>query len=157
MYYCICPSPLGEIILGSDGQALTGLWFAGRKYECAGLGQAKENAALPVFEHTRRWLDAYFAALPTPSLPPLAPAGTEFQQRVWAELLKVPHGQLKSYGEIAAAIECKSARAVGAAVGKNPISILIPCHRIVGSSGTLTGYAGGLERKEYLLRLEGAI
>ena len=157
MYYCICPSPLGEIILGSDGEALTGLWFEGQKYACYGLGDGEENPSLPVFDAARRWLEAYFSGAELPSMPPLRPHGTKFQQRVWAELRNVPYGQLRSYGEIAAALECRSARAVGGAVGKNPISILIPCHRIVGSGGRLTGYAGGLERKEYLLRLEGAI
>lgn len=148
---------MGEIILASDGTALTGLWFRGQKYECAGLGEAEERPELPLFSRCRAWLDAYFTKSPLPPLPPLAPRGTDFQRRVWAELLKVEYGEVKSYGDIAKALGCKSARAVGSAVGKNPVSILIPCHRIVGSQGSLTGYAGGLERKTFLLQLEGSI
>jgi len=157
MYISFYPSPLGEIILASDGTALTGLWFRGQKYECAGLGEAEEMPELAVFSQCREWLDAYFTKSPLPPLPPLAPRGTDFQRRVWAELLKVEYGEVKSYGDIAKAVGCKSARAVGSAVGKNPVSILIPCHRIVGSHGSLTGYAGGLERKTFLLQLEGSI
>lgn len=148
---------MGQIILASDGAAVTGLWFRGQKYECAGLGQAEENTALPVFQQSFKWLDAYFAKAALPALPPLSPKGTAFQLLVWQELMKLNRGELKCYGEIAAAIGCKSARAVGSAVGKNPISIFIPCHRIVGSGGRLTGYAGGLERKKWLLELEDAI
>lgn len=157
MYYCLYDSPLGEIIISSDGLALTGLWFRGQKYECAGLAPAQENSGLPIFAQCRGWLDAYFSGRSLPALPPLAPKGTEFQQRVWAALLKVPYGSTLSYGELARQVGCKSARAVGSAVGRNPVSLLIPCHRIVGSSRRLTGYAGGLERKKYLLELEGAI
>ena len=154
MYKCTYLSPLGEIILASDGAALTGLWFVDQKYACAGLGDAEDNDSLPIFRHSVEWLDAYFKGEKLPDMPPLSPGGTEFQRKVWEELEKVPCGQLKSYGEIAAAIGCKSARAVGAAVGRNPISIFIPCHRVLGRSGRLTGYAGGLERKNYLLELE---
>ncbi len=154
MYYCLYDSPLGEIIISSDGAAVTGLWFRGQKYEGAGLKTAEENPALPVFAQCRSWLDAYFGSTPLPPAPPLSPKGTEFQQRVWEALLDVPCGSTLSYGELARRLGCKSARAVGGAVGRNPISILIPCHRILGSGGKLTGYAGGLERKKYLLELE---
>ncbi len=155
MYYCLYASPLGEIILAADGTAVTGLWFRGQRYECAGLGTAEERPSLPVFAQCRTWLDAYFGSHTLPALPPLAPKGTAFQQRVWAALLHVPYGKTMSYAQLARKLNCKSARAVGAAVGRNPISILIPCHRILGSKGSLTGYAGGIERKKWLLELEG--
>lgn len=157
MYYCLYDSPLGEIIISSDGAAVTGLWFRGQKHECAGLKTAEENPALPVFAQCRSWLGAYFGGTPLPPAPPLSPKGTEFQQRVWEALLDVPCGSTLSYGELARRLGCKSARAVGGAVGRNPISILIPCHRVLGSGGKLTGYAGGLERKKYLLELENII
>lgn len=147
-------SPLGEILLASDGEALTGLWFAGQKYEAAGLSACAEARALPVFDAARRWLERYFSGRAPVFLPPLNPSGTPFQRAVWAELSRIPYGRTSSYGEIAARIGCASARAVGAAVGRNPISILIPCHRALGADGKLTGYAGGVERKRYLLELE---
>lgn len=151
MYYCLYDSPLGEMILASDGLAITGLWFRGQKYECEGLCDAQEAPSLPVFAQCLAWLDAYFGVRPLPPAPLLSPRGTDFQQRVWEALFLVPYGSTMSYAELARQVGCKSARAVGGAVGRNPISILIPCHRIVGSDGRLTGYAGGLERKRWLL------
>ena len=148
---------MGDIILASDGESICGLWFHDQKYACAGLGESVEDSTLPVFGKAFLWLDAYFSASPLPSLPPLEPKGTEFQKRVWLALLQIPQGQTESYGELALRLGCKSPRAVGSAVGRNPISLFLPCHRVLGAGGTLTGYAGGLERKEYLLRLEGAI
>ena len=109
---------------------------------------------LPVFDATRQWLDAYFAGTIPQAMPPLMFRGTAFQQHVWAELLTVPYGQTVTYGDIARLIGCRSAQAVGGAVGRNPISIIVPCHRVVGSDGSLTGYAGGLDRKRALLQLE---
>ena len=153
-------SPLGEITMASDGASLTGLWFAGQKYFAAGLTTTKGNNDLPVFALARRWLDVYFDGRQPDFTPPLLPRGTAFQQAVWALLLTIPYGQTTTYGAIAAALAKEkgiprmSARAVGGAVGRNPISILIPCHRVVGADGSLTGYAGGTERKQALLVLE---
>ena len=156
-------SPLGEILLAGEGEALTGLWFLGQRYEGAGLPRnTPAEETLPVFDAARAWLRSYFARKPLPPKPPLRPAGTEFQQAVWQRLSAIPFGQLRSYGGLAAELEPilgrrTSARAVGSAVGRNPISLLIPCHRVVGGNGQLTGYAGGLARKEALLKWEGSL
>lgn len=162
-YTTRCPSPLGTIALASDGAALTGLWFQGQRHYPAWLDGALEADDLPIFEQTRQWLARYFAGRDPGPTPPLAPAGTAFQREVWALLGAIPYGQTRTYGDLAQALARRrgltrmSARAVGGAVGRNPISILIPCHRVVGRSGGLTGYAGGLERKRALLALEGAL
>lgn len=155
-------SPLGEILLSSDGEGLTGLWFVGQKYFAAGLPARSEERELPVFERAEAWLETYFGGEIPPAAPRLSPRGTPFQREVWALLRSIPYGQTRSYGELAAELarrrgrERFSAQAVGGAVGHNPISLIIPCHRVLGADGRLTGYAGGLERKEWLLRLEGA-
>jgi len=154
-YYTVYSSPLGELTLASDGASLTGLWMEGQRYFGAGEAFRATGDALPVFAAAKTWLDAYFSAQPLPDLPPLAPEGTDFRRRVWQQLLAVPYGKTVTYGELAAAVGCSAARAVGAAVGRNPISILIPCHRVVGAGGKLTGYAGGLTRKRWLLEHEG--
>lgn len=151
------PSPLGAITLASDSTALTGLWFDGQKHEGCRLSPAPVEADLPVFQDARRWLDCYFAGGIPDFTPPLRPRGTDFQQRVWALLREIPYGSTLTYGELAGLLSCPSARAVGGAVGRNPISLLIPCHRVLGADGRLTGYAGGLWRKEALLRLEGIL
>ena len=154
-------SPLGKILLAADESGLTGLWFEGQKYYAASLGAEHEWRALEVFAQTKRWLDRYFSGGRPGSLPPLHPAGTPFQIAVWESLSAIPYGRTATYGEIAERVAEKlgkshtSARAVGSAVGRNRISILIPCHRVVGADGSLTGYAGGLERKWKLLKLEG--
>ena len=154
-------SPLGPITLASDGQRLTGLWFDGQMYFASTLTGERRPGSLPLFERTKAWLDAYFAGDTPGPLPPLAPAGTPFRQAVWALLLKIPRGQVATYGQLARALAERqgratlSAQAVGGAVAHNPISILIPCHRVVGSDGSLTGYAGGLDKKLALLTLEG--
>ena len=154
-------SPVGELLLASDGASLTGVWLAGQKYYAAGLSGAEENAALPLFDTVRSWLDRYFAGeRPGLSELPLAPAGTEFQRAVWALLLDIPRGSVTTYGALAAEYERvrgrrTSPRAVGSAVGRNPISIIIPCHRVVGADGSLTGYGGGVEVKRFLLELDG--
>ena len=154
-------SPLGPILLAGDGEALTGLWFEGQKYERAGVPEdAPTDETLPVFETARAWLRAYFAGEALPELPPLRPAGTAFRQAVWRQLLAIPYGETGAYGRLAGELASvlghpTSARAVGSAVGRNPISLMIPCHRVLGSDGSLTGYAGGLARKERLLILEG--
>jgi methylated-DNA-[protein]-cysteine S-methyltransferase len=148
-------SPLGPITLASDGDALIGLWFDGQNHFAYRLSPEFEEKPLPVFDETRRWLDLYFAGQVPDFMPKLAPRGTAFQQAVWERLQAIPYGQTVTYGELAGDLGCASARAVGGAVGRNPISLLIPCHRVLGASGRLTGYAGGLERKRALLGLEG--
>ena len=146
-------SPLGEITLAGNENALCGLWFAGQKH--FSLGYTLEEARLPLFDRCAEWLARYFAGeAPDPLLLPLAPQGSAFQMRIWARLLAVPYGESVTYGQLARELG-NSARAVGGAVGRNPISILIPCHRVLGTDGSLTGYAGGTERKRFLLDLEG--
>jgi len=148
-------SPLGPLTLASDGGALTGLWLEGQKYFAAGLEpDAQEAPDIPAFRETAAWLERYFSGRRPPVLPPLAPCGSVFQRSVWKKLLEIPYGQTRSYGELAETLG-SSPRAVGGAVGHNPISILIPCHRVVGAHGGLTGYAGGVEKKRFLLELEG--
>lgn len=153
-------SPLGSITLASDGESLTGLWFDGQKYFLDTLCKEHEERHLPVFEQTEQWLDLYFSGTAPSFTPPLNPKATPFQKTVWEILCSIPYGQTMTYGEIAGRIAAQkglarmSAQAVGGAVGHNPISILIPCHRVVGTNGSLTGYAGGIERKEKLLTLE---
>lgn len=154
-------SPLGGMTLVSDGTALVGLYFDGQKYAAEGLDATRTQKNLPIFEEARRWLDVYFSGRKPDFTPPTAPAGTAFQQSVWEILRTIPYGQTVTYGAIARRIEqntgCRmSAQAVGGAVGRNSISILIPCHRVVGTNGSLTGYAGGIDKKERLLRWEGA-
>lgn len=149
-------SPLGKMILVSDGAALTELDFA-EGVPAASVEHTQKD--LPVFEEVSRWLDVYFSGRDPGTLPPLAPHGTAFQQAVWNILRGIPYGTTTTYGRIAAHIAAArggrmSAQAVGGAVGRNPISILIPCHRVIGTDGSLTGYAGGLDKKEALLRLE---
>ncbi len=153
-------SPLGPIIIAADGKAITGLWFEGQKYFGATLPDETEEKELPVFARTREWLDEYFQGKEPGFIPPLHPKGSPFQREVWDMLLSIPYGQTITYGEIAGIIAHKkvlssmSAQAVGGAVGHNPISLLIPCHRVVGRKGKLTGYAGGIDKKEKLLALE---
>ena len=155
-YRTVYPSPLGPLTLASDGCALTGLWLAGQRYFGGSAAAWEGKDDVPVFIDARLWLDSYFAGEePAGDELPLLPAGTDFQQRVWQQLLQIPYGETVTYGDIAQRIGCASARAVGGAVGKNPISIIVPCHRVVGSDGALTGYAGGISRKEWLLCHEG--
>lgn len=154
-------SPLGGLTLASDGEALTGLWFDRQKYFGDTLAGAAEERPLPVFTQTREWLDLYFRGKVPEFMPPLEMRTTAFRKAVWEILLTIPYGKTMTYGEIAARIaeqrgmEAMSARAVGGAVAHNSISILIPCHRVVGTGGNLTGYSAGLEKKIYLLELEG--
>lgn len=155
-------SPLGGITLASDGTSLTGLWFDGQKYFGATLDDGHEEKLLPVFEETCRWLDIYFSGRKPGFTPPLAMQASPFRKAVWEILLTIPYGKTMTYGDIAKRIAAQkgiarmSARAVGGAVGHNPISLIIPCHRVVGADGSLTGYAGGIDRKVNLLRMEGA-
>lgn len=155
MRKAVYSSPIGEIILAAENGALIGLWFRGQKYECAGLRENEtETDESIVLLSARRWLDRYFAGEAPERDLPLAPRGSDFRQRVWRELLNIPYGDTVSYGELARRVGCASARAVGNAVGHNPISLIIPCHRVVGADGRLTGYAGGTDRKAYILALE---
>ncbi len=152
-------SPLGGITLASDGDALVGLWFDGQKRFGAGLSADPVERPLPVFDDAARWLDAWFAGRDPGFSPRLTLRGTPFQRAVWAALSAIPYGRTATYGDISRAVAPAgfpraSARAVGGAVGRNPVSLIIPCHRVVGANGRLTGYAGGLERKRALLELE---
>lgn len=151
------PSPVGELTIASDGENIVGLWLEGQKYFAVTLNGEVTEKELPVFDEARRWLDIYFSGREPQFMLPLAPRGSEFRRTVWAQLLKIPYGETATYGDIAKRLGGKSsARAVGGAVGHNPISIIIPCHRVVGANGSLTGYAGGVDKKKQLLRLEKA-
>ena len=159
MYMTKRTSPMGTLLLASDGKALTGLWLEGQKHFAATLEQnAVEQPELPVFRQTAAWLDAYFQKAPLPPLPPLAPKGSSFQQEVWWLLLEIPYGETTTYGELARQLQARghsaSPRAVGGALSHNPISILSPCHRVLGAGGKMTGYTGGVEKKRFLLELE---
>lgn len=149
-------SPLGLINLCSDGTYLTAVTFAGQKYEEQHIPSDAVSGICPVLEEAKDWLSLYFAKKTPDFLPPLKPQGTPFQQKVWELLLQIPYGKICTYGDLAKQLGCKSAQAVGGAVGRNPISILIPCHRVMGADGKLTGYAGGIEKKAALLKLEKA-
>lgn len=155
-------SPLGGITLAGEGGALTGLWFDGQKYFGEGLSEDCEGKKLSVFEQADRWLDIYFSGKAPDFTPPLLMKTTPFRKVVWEIMLTIPYGRTMTYGEIASEAARRtgrgrmSAQAVGGAVGHNAISLIIPCHRVVGANGSLTGYAGGIARKEKLLALEGA-
>lgn len=160
-------SPVGAITLASDGENLVGLWMAGQKYFAETIKspigkKVEEKSDLPVFISVKKWLDAYFAGKkPVISDLPLAPYGGDFRKAVWDILCEIPYGQCTTYGEIAkkmairAGKKSMSSQAVGGAVGHNPISIIIPCHRVVGSNGSLTGFSGGISKKVKLLEHEG--
>lgn len=155
-------SPVGEILMAADDIGLTGLWFEGEKYYASGLDKEHEEKELPVFAETKRWLDMYFTGQEPDFMPPIHMIGTPFQMDVWEILCRIPYGETTTYGEIAKEIAGKrglphmSAQAVGGAVGHNDISIIVPCHRVVGKNGSLTGYAGGIDKKMKFLKLEGA-
>lgn len=155
-------SPMGGILLAADEVGLTGLWFDGQKYFARDLPSERIERNTPALSETGRWLDIYFTGKKPDFMPPLHPIGSAFRQSVWKILLQIPYGQTTTYGEIARQLAEKqgrskmSAQAVGGAVGHNEISILIPCHRVVGTSGSLTGYAGGIDKKIRLLELEHA-
>ena len=148
--------------MASDGEALTGLWFDGQKYFAASLEKEHEERMLPVFDLADKWLNLYFSGSEPGFLPPLLMRTTEFRKTVWEILLSIPYGKTMTYGEIADRIAAgrglsrMSAQAVGGAVAHNAISLMIPCHRVVGMDGSLTGYAGGLEKKIWLLEMENA-
>ena len=163
MYYtCKYVSPLGGMTLASDGKNLTGLWFDGQKYFADDLPAQHEESELPVFAQTKRWLDIYFAGKEPCFTPPLSMGGVSpFRRRVWEIMLAIPYGHTSTYGKIAAQIAAETgkracAQAVGGAVGHNSIALIIPCHRVLGAGGSMTGYAGGIDKKIALLQLEGA-
>ena len=153
-------SPLGEILLAADEVGLTGLWFDRAKYYAAGLAPQSTERETPPLTEAKRWLDVYFSGKMPDFMPPLHPIGSAFRQSVWEILLQIPYGKTTTYGEIARQLSEKmglsrmSAQAVGGAVGHNKIAIIIPCHRVVGTNGSLTGYAGGIDKKGKLLELE---
>jgi methylated-DNA-[protein]-cysteine S-methyltransferase len=152
------PSPVGELTLTADGDALTGVWFANHRGESPRRPEWIRDDDMPVLKAARRELTEYFAGKRSRFDVKLKPEGTAFQQAVWRQLLKVGFGKTSTYGTLAAAIgKANASRAVGAAVGANPISIIVPCHRIIGRDGSLTGFGGGLDRKAKLLRLEGVL
>lgn len=153
-------SPIGNILLAADDVGLTGLWFEEQKYFALYLDKEREEKDLPIFEQTKHWLDLYFSGKEPDFSIPLHFTGTDFQNEVWQILCSIPYGQTMTYGQIAKQIAEKrglarmSAQAVGGAVGHNEISIIVPCHRVVGANGSLTGYAGGIDKKVALLTLE---
>ncbi len=155
-------SPLGGITLAGDGECLTGLWFDGQKHFAAPPGARPPDGHMPGLDEAECWLDLYFSGKQPDFTPPLRLEATAFRKAVCEILLTVPYGQTVTYGKIASRIAARegaartSARAVGGAVGRNPISLIVPCHRVVGADGRLTGYAGGIERKIWLLRWEHA-
>ena len=161
LYQDTYESPLGKITMTSDGERLKGLWIDGQHDYADSLTELPEQRELAVFAQTKDWLDDYFSGRPLKALPPVAPDGSAFRKRVWEILMEIPYGQVRTYGDIAKQIAEETgkrrmaAQAVGGAVGHNPISILIPCHRVVGRDGSLVGYGGGLDKKVFLLELEG--
>lgn len=160
IYTCTYKSKLGDILLAADEIGLIGLWFTGQKYFANTLPEEHISQETSILSEAKKWLDVYFSGKEPTFTPPLHPTGSAFRQAVWQILLQIPYGQTMTYGEIArqlAAVQNipnMSAQAVGGAVGHNEVSIIIPCHRVVGSNGSLTGYAGGMEKKIALLKLE---
>ena len=159
-YVCRYDSPLGPMLLAAEGDWLTGAWFEGQKYFGCTLAAGRAEGDAPVLTLARRWLEVYFSGREPDFAVPLRPSGTPFQQEVWAALREIPYGQTTTYGAIARQMAARrglprlAAQAVGGAVGRNPICILVPCHRVLGADGSLTGYAGGVERKRWLLEME---
>ncbi len=161
-YTCTVETPLGAMTAAAEQDALIGLWFIGQRHYPAASAHWMNDPAQPVFASLRLALARYFAGEQESEDVPLAPLGTSFQMAVWDALRRIPYGRTVTYGDLAREIArarglgSMSAQAIGGAVGHNPITILIPCHRVVGADGSLTGYAGGLDRKEALLQLEGS-
>ena len=160
MYTLHSDSPLGGILLAADETGLTGLWFDGQKFFARDLPVERVEQNTPTLSEVKRWLDIYFTGKKPDFMPPLHPIGSAFHRSVWDILLRIPYGQTTTYGEIARQLAEKqgrpriAAQAVGGAVGHNKISIIIPCHRVVGTNGSLTGYAGGIDKKVKLLEWE---
>ena len=161
MEYKSCyESPIGKILLTADDIGLTGLWFEGQKKILFGSDQESGEMGTELFSNVKRWLDIYFSGEEPDFQIPIHLKGTEFQMNVWEILCTIPYGETMTYGEIAKRIASDrgirkmSAQAVGNAVGRNPVSVIVPCHRVIGAKGNLTGYAGGIERKAELLKIE---
>ena len=156
MYTSHYESPLGGILLAADEVGLTGLWFDWQQYFARTLDREHTAQETEIITQAKRWLDVYFSGKEPDFTPPLHPSGSPFQQAVWELLLQIPYGQTTTYGALAHRVAARQggAQAVGSAVGHNAVSIIIPCHRVVGADGSLTGYAGGIERKVKLLQLE---
>jgi methylated-DNA-[protein]-cysteine S-methyltransferase len=156
-------SPAGMLTVSSDGETISGLWFEGQKYFASTLEKTVAEEDLPLFKDLEQWLAIYFSGREPDFMPPLMPKGSPFQKSIWKALGKIPYGRTTSYGELAQQFNFEnkgnhtSPRAIGGAVGHNPISILIPCHRVLGKNGNPTGYAGGIDKKIALLKLEGII
>lgn len=164
IYSTDIPSPLGMLTLASDGSSLAGLWFEGQKHFGGTFARSFiKRDALPVFRAAELWLNEYFSGgKPDPASLPLVLYGTEFQKKVWRLLGKIPYGQTVTYGWLAEQVSVETgtapcARAVGGAVGRNPVSIILPCHRVMGVNGAMTGFAAGIEKKQYLLSLENVL
>ncbi len=159
-YICRYNSPLGNMLIASDGTSITGLWFEGQKHYAHGLNKEYAEYNLTIFNQAKKWLDIYFSGKEPDFHLPVRLTGTAFQKEVWSVLRTIPYGEAITYGDIAKhlaksrGIPHMSAQAVGGAVGSNPISIIVPCHRVVGANGSLTGYAGGVDKKLALLTLE---
>lgn len=157
MYYKALASPISELLLTSDGESLTGLYLQGQKHFPTQTADWKEFAALDLFIEAEKQITAYFACQRQPFDLPLNPIGTAFQKQVWEQLRHIPYGETVSYGILARQVGVPTAsRAVGAANGRNPIAIVVPCHRVIATNGRLTGYAGGIDRKHWLLQHEQA-
>lgn len=151
-------SPLGKMLLACDDTGIIGAWFEGQKFYAADISEHIEAPDAPYLAAATAWLDDYFhGGSPNINALPLSPRGTDFQRKVWRALCDIPYGETATYGELAKALGNTSPRAVGAAVGRNPISVIIPCYRVIGANGSLTGYAGGIWRKTRLLEIEGII
>ena len=160
-YTAAYQSSVGDVLLAADETGLTGLWFEGEKFYALILDPEHEERETPIFAITRRWLDIYFSGHEPDFMPPVHMIGSEFRRCVWELLLQIPYGTTVTYGDLARQVARRrglrrmSAQAVGGAVGHNEISIIVPCHRVVGTNGSLTGYAGGVDKKRRLLELEG--
>lgn len=160
-YTAAYQSSVGDVLLAADETGLTGLWFEGEKFYALSLDPEHEERETPIFAITRRWLDIYFSGHEPDFMPPVHMIGSEFHRCVWELLLQIPYGTAVTYGDLARQVARRrglrrmSAQAVGGAVGHNEISIIVPCHRVVGTNGSLTGYAGGVDKKRRLLELEG--
>lgn len=155
-------SPIGSMTLAGDGEYLTGLWLDGQKYFGSTLTQEACPKELGVFQETYKWLDLYFTGKQPDFTPPLRTEGSAFRKSVWEILRCVPYGETVTYGQIAEQLEQEtgkrvSAQAVGGAIGHNPLMLILPCHRVIGSDGSLTGYAGGIDKKAWLLQHEGIL
>ena len=161
VYTCKYKSLIGDILLAADEIGLTGLWFEGQKYFANTLPEDYVPQETKILTEAKKWLDVYFSGEEPKFTPPLHPTSSVFRQEVWKILLQIPYGQTMTYGEIAGQLAKQkgmahmSAQAVGGAVGHNEVSVIIPCHRVVGTNGSLTGYAGGIDKKAALLELEG--